>query len=77
MTDDALLKSFEEASIRAIIKSVNGMSFADAQLLIRELPKILPLKYPAVKELRGAVLQIIPQIMNVITLTACRKITPN
>ena len=70
LADDTLPKFFEETAIRAIINSFNGMSFADAQLLIRELPKILSLKYPVVKELRGAVLQIIPQMMNAMRISS-------
>lgn len=40
------------------------MSFADARLLLRELPNLLSLPYPVVKDLRGACLNIIPQLMN-------------
>ena len=62
-------KLFEEASLIAILKSVAGMSLADARLLIRELPELLTLPYPVVKDLRGACLQIIPQMMNIMHLS--------
>ncbi len=68
LVDDAPAKFFEEASIKAIIKAFNGMSFADALLLIRELPDLLSLPYPAVKDLCAAVINIIPQLMNVMHL---------
>ena len=65
LSDDTPAKFFEEASLKAILKSVNGMSFADARLLIRELPNLLGLPYPIVKDLRASTLQIIPQVLNV------------
>lgn len=67
LTDDAPAKFFEEASLVAILRTIasGGMSLADARLLIRELPDLLPLPYPVVNDLRGACLQIIPQMMNV------------
>ena len=46
--------------------SVNGMTFADARLLIRELPNLLTLPYPVVKDLRNFSLQIISQMLNAI-----------
>ena len=66
--DSAYWKICEEASLKAIIKSFNGMSFADSRLLIRELPNLLRLPYPAVKDLRNACLQIIPQMMDIMHL---------
>ncbi|MBR4641880.1 MAG: glycosyltransferase family 92 protein [Selenomonadaceae bacterium] len=65
LTDDTPAKFFEEVSLNAILKSLGGMNFADARLLIRELPNLLSLPYPAVKDLRGAALNFIPQMMNV------------
>ena len=73
LADDTPAKFFEEASIKAIIKSFNGMSFADARLLIRELPELLNLPYPAVKDLRVATMNIIPQLMNVLHLNNAWK----
>ncbi|MBE8951325.1 MAG: glycosyltransferase family 92 protein [Quinella sp. 3Q1] len=66
ITNDAPTKFFEEAALTAIFKTLfGGMNFADMRLLIRELPALLRLPYPVVKDLRNAVLQIIPQMMEV------------
>ena len=61
-------KIYEEASLAAILKSLNGLKFSDTRLLIRELPNLLTLPYPVVNELRNSCLQIIPQMMNVMHL---------
>ena len=63
LTDEAPAKFFEEASLKAIFKSFNGMSTADLRLLIRELPDILSLPYPVANDIRSACLQVIPQMM--------------
>ena len=68
LTDDAPAKFFEEASLKAILKSLNGMSLTDARLLLSELPAILNLPYPVVNDVRIACLNIIPQMMNVMHL---------
>ena len=68
LPDNTLAKFFEETALKATLKSTIGMSFADARLLIRELPNLLKLPYPVVKDLRGAMLQIIPQMMNIMHL---------
>ena len=68
LIDDAPAKFFEEASLVAALKSVAGMSLAEARLLIRELPNLLSLPYPVVKDLRGVCLQIIPQLMEIMHL---------
>ena len=68
LTDDAPAKFFEKASLKAILKSMNGMTLADVRLLIRELPNLLHLPYPAAKELRDTMLKIIPQMMNIMHL---------
>ena len=73
LTDDAPAKFFEEASINAILKSMSSMTFADARLLIRELPNLLSLPYPVVNDLRVAVLNIIPQIKNIMRLNYMYK----
>lgn len=70
LTDDAPAKLFEEAALKAILKSFAGMSLADARLLLRELPNLLSLPYPVVKELRGASLNIILQLMNIMRLNS-------
>ena len=54
---------FEEASLNAVLKSLDDMSLADYLLLIRDLPNILSLPYPVVKELRDEIIQRIPKIM--------------
>ena len=73
LTDDTPAKFFEEASLKAILRAFNGMTFADARLLLRELPNLLGLPYPVVKELHNACLQLIPQMMNVMHLNGMWK----
>ena len=70
LTDDTLAKFFEEAALKAIQESFNGASFADVRLLLSELPSLLSLPYSCVKDLRGACLQIIPQMMNVLRMNS-------
>ena len=48
-----------------ILKSLEGINITDAQLLIRELPNLLRLPYPAVKDLRKTTLQIISLMKNI------------
>ena len=57
-------KFLEEASLSAILKSFDGMKLSDVRLLLSELPNLLALPYPAVKEIRAASIQIISQTMN-------------
>ena len=57
-------KFMEEASLGAILESFDGMNLADVRLLISELPNLLALPYPAVKDLREISIQIISQTMN-------------
>ena len=73
LADDAPAKFFEEASLKAILKSVNSMTFADARLLIRELPNLLTLPYPVVKDLRNFSLQIVSQMMNTMKINTIWK----
>ena len=54
----------EEAALGAALKSFDGMKLSDVRLLLSELPELLSLPYPVVKDLRGATLQIISQTMN-------------
>lgn len=61
---DEHLKICEEASLAAVLKSLDGLKFSDVQLLTSELPNLLALPYPAVEELRAASIQIISQTMN-------------
>lgn len=57
-------KIYEEASLAAILKSLDGLKFADTRLLLSEFPNLLSLPYPAVRELRAASIQIVSQFMN-------------
>lgn len=57
-------KVFEEASIAAILKSLDGLKLYEVQLLMDELPNLLILPYPIVEELRGVSVQITSQVMN-------------
>lgn len=57
-------KFLEEASLGAVLKSFDDLKLADVQLLLSELPNLLPLPYPAVKDLRGAAIEIISQTMD-------------
>ena len=57
-------KFLEEASLGAVLKSLDGLKLSDARLFLDELPNLLCMPYPAVKELRGAAIQIISQTMN-------------
>lgn len=60
---------FEEASLFAILKSLDEMTLGDAQLLIRDLPNILSLPYPVVKELRDEIIKRLPKIKEELRLT--------
>ena len=71
--DAVYWKICEENSLNAILNSLNKISFADARLLIRELPNLLSLPYPAVKDLRVAALNIISQLMNTMRLNSMWK----
>ena len=63
--DDELGSLFEEFSLYAVCKSFYGeFSIADLQLLIKELPKILTMPYPIVKEVREICHELIPQFMD-------------
>ena len=42
------------------------MNFVDGRLLINELPEILPLEYPAVKDLRKGVVRVISKMQEVL-----------
>ena len=55
-------KVYEETSLAAILKSVDNASSIDLCILIRKLPKILCLPYPAVNVLRKVVSEAIEQL---------------
>lgn len=60
----------EEISLSALLESLSNVDLFTAQLLIRVLPDILRLPYPAVKEVRNATIQIIPRIMKEMSFRA-------
>lgn len=66
-------KLYEEASLAAILKSLDGLKLSDVRLLLSELPNLLALQYPVVKELRGASIQIVSQTMNFMREHECWK----
>ena len=70
LPDNKSIGFLEEAALKAIVLSLSsgGMTFADLRLLLSELPNLLALPYPVVKNLHGVVLNIIPQMMNVMRL---------
>ena len=62
--DETGAKFFEEAALNAIFRSLHSpLQLFDVMLLIGEMPKILTLNYPAVKNIRDVLLNIIPQIL--------------
>ena len=69
LTDATPAEFYEEAALRAVLKSLSsGASMADARLLISELPNLLTLPYPVVEELRNTCLNIIQQMLDVMRL---------
>ena len=56
------LKTHEEVALAAILNSLDEFAFVEANLLIRELPKLLCLPYSDVKYLREAAVQVIQQL---------------
>lgn len=62
LINPAPAKFYEEAALVAILNSISQMSFADARLLLTELPELLKLPYPVVDALRNACIQFIPQL---------------
>ena len=70
LTDDTPAKFFEKASLVGILRSLIGMSFADARLFVRELPNLLNLPYPEAKDLHTAAAHIVPQMMNTMRINS-------
>ena len=63
--DETGAKFFEEAALNAIFRSLHSpLQFADVLLLIDEMPKILTLNYPAVKNICNVLVNIIPQVLD-------------
>ena len=58
------LRIYEEASLAAILKSLDGIKLYDTRLLLSELPELLSLPYPVVKEIRDAAIEIISLTMD-------------
>ena len=58
------LKLHEEASLAAILNSLDDLKFSDARLLLSELPDLLNLPYPIVDEVRLAIIQVISRLMD-------------
>ena len=54
----------EQSSLAAILNSLSGAIQSEAQLFVRDLPNLLSLPYPAVKDIRDAARQILSQFMN-------------
>ena len=62
--EEPAAKFFEEASLQALLKTLaTGMTVADIMLFIRELPRILLMNYPVVKDIREVMLRMFPQIL--------------
>ena len=54
----------ETASLAAILKSCDDISLTDARLLVLDLPNLLRLPYPAVKEILPVAKQILSRLIN-------------
>ena len=64
--DDEVGKFFEESALRALYKTLFiGADISDLRLLFDELPNILKLNYPVVKDIRNACINMIPKVMNI------------
>ncbi len=53
---------YEEASVAAVLKSLDGLTFAETRLFLSELPSLIKLPYPAAAELRAVSIQIVAQM---------------
>lgn len=63
LTDDEV-KRCEELSLNGVgLALLNEVTLFDLELLLKEMPKILLMPYPAVKEICKVLLDMIPQIM--------------
>ena len=58
------LKIYEEASLAAVLKSLDKINLYEAKLLIFDLPNLLRLPYPFAKELRFVSQQILSQLID-------------
>ena len=74
LVDDALAKSFEEAALRAMLKTLsNGVNLTQVMLFLNELPKILNSSCSAVDELRVAALEMLDQLKSFMRLKVMWK----
>ena len=55
---------YEEASLAAIFKSLDGMKLSEARLLLSDLPNLLALPYPIAADLGKVSIKIISYLMN-------------
>lgn len=63
--DEKTANFFEEVALNAIYKTLmTHIQIADVKLLLSDLPNILPLNYPVVKDIQNTCVNIISQIMN-------------
>ena len=65
--DENAGRFFEEAALNAIHKTLStSLNFFDIQLLLQEMPNILPLNYPAVKNIRSFCINILSKVKTLI-----------
>lgn len=62
------MKLYEEVSLTAVINSLDKVQFWEERLLISELPDILNLPHPAVKDLRDACRKLLLEFMEFMKL---------
>ena len=60
---------FREVSLNAVYRTLNtGVSVYDLLLILSEMPKILKFNYPAVKNIRNACINLLPQVIEAFRL---------
>ena len=65
--DENAGRFFEEAALNAIHKTLStSLNFFDIQLLLQEMPNILPLNYPLVKNIRSLCIDILSKVKTLI-----------
>ena len=64
LLDETTGKFFEESALNAVYKTITStvLTLADVFLLIAEMPNLLQLKYPVVKNIVEVCLNFIPQL---------------
>ena len=64
--DETSGKFLEEAALNAIYRALlQPINIADVELLLSELPNILTINYPVVKDIRKTCINIIPRLSNI------------